>query len=142
MQSGKLGGADQDMQIFAYVQTRGRVPSYWAEINSLRYTPKIQVRSPESAFTAARRHFDEQIRIYGDNYMINLVNSKGREKNIKDLYEKMVQVLVTAPKERTEADRLTDEKLHYVYFDFHTETKGMAMHKAYLLIERMANEIE
>ncbi|KAG9255939.1 phosphoinositide phosphatase [Emericellopsis atlantica] len=157
MQSGKLGGADQDMQIFAYVQTRGSVPSYWAEINSLRYTPKIQIRSPESAFTAARRHFDEQIRIYGDNYMINLVNSKGREKNIKDLYEKMVQVLVSAPKERTEADRLTDEKfhmitpqskaqefdkLHYVYFDFHTETKGMAMHKAYLLIERMANEIE
>lgn len=157
MQSGKLGGSDQEVQVFSYVQTRGSVPSYWAEINSLKYTPKIQTRSADAAFTAARRHFDEQINIYGDNYLINLVNSKGREKNVKDLYEQMVQTLVTAPKERTEADRLTDEKLttiksevkaqefdrlHYVYFDYHTETKGMNMHKAYALIERLSEALE
>ena len=157
MQSGKLGSSGQDTQIFSYVQTRGSVPTYWAEINSLKYTPTLQVRSPEAALSAARRHFDEQIRIYGDNYLINLVNSKGREQKVKESYEQMVKALVTAPKERHEADRLSDEKftiitpetgsqefdrLHYVYFDFHTETKGMNMHKAYALIERMATEID
>lgn len=158
MQSGKLGNSNgQDMQIFSYIQTRGSVPTYWAEINSLKYTPKIQVKTTDSAFSAARRHFDEQIRIYGDNYLINLVNHKGREQKVKESYEKMVQTLVSAPKERTEADRLTDEKfniitsdtkqqeldrLHYVYFDFHTETKGMQMHKAYSLVERLGTEID
>ncbi|VUC37751.1 unnamed protein product [Clonostachys rosea] len=158
MQSGKIGGPNEkEVQLFSYVQTRGSVPTYWAEINTLRYTPKIQVRSTESATAAARRHFDEQIRIYGDNYLINLVNHKGREQKIKESYEKMVQTLVSSPTAKQEADRLTDEKfttiqpgssqqefdrVHYVYFDYHTETKGMNMHKAYALVERLANVLE
>lgn len=158
MQSGKFDSSNgQEVQIFSYVQTRGSVPTYWAEINTLKYTPKLQVRGADAAFSAARRHFDEQIRIYGDNYLINLVNHKGREAKVKESYEKMVQTLVSAPKERTEADRLTDEKfniitsdkkaqefdrLHYVYFDFHTETKGMQMHKAYGLVQRLAEELK
>ena len=96
MQSGKLGQAvGQDMQIMSYVQTRGSVPTYWAEVNSLRYTPTIQVRGTEAALPAARRHFDEQIRLYGDNYLVNLVNQKGREKRVKDAYEQMVRLLVS-----------------------------------------------
>lgn len=157
MQSGKFGSSDQDMQIYSYVQTRGSVPTYWAEINSLRYTPKLQVKGADAAFTAARRHFDEQIRIYGDNYLINLVNAKGREMKVKESYERMVETLVSAPKERTEADRRSDEsftivtpetkqqtfdRLHYVYFDYHTETKGMNMQKAYMLVEKLANDLD
>lgn len=158
MQSGKFDSSNgQEVQIFSYVQTRGSVPTYWSEINTLKYTPKLQVKGTDPAFSAARRHFDEQIRIYGDNYLINLVNHKGREASVKQSYEKMVETLVSAPKERTEADRLTDEKfsiitsdakaqefdrLHYVYFDFHTETKGMQMHKAYSLIHRLAEELK
>ncbi|KAG8408866.1 Phosphoinositide phosphatase sac1 [Metarhizium acridum] len=157
MQSGKLGsGPGQEMQIMSYVQTRGSVPTYWSEINSLKYTPKIQVRSTEAALAAAQKHFDEQIRIYGDNYLINLVNSKGRECKVKESYEQMYRSLASAPKERREADTLTDEKfhtiqpgsrnqefdrLHYVYFDYHTETKGMKMHKAYAITERLREEL-
>ncbi|KAL4730646.1 Phosphoinositide phosphatase sac1 [Fusarium chlamydosporum] len=158
MQSGKFGaGAGQEMQIFSYVQTRGSVPTFWAEINSLRYVPKLQIRGIDTALTAAQKHFDEQIRLYGDNYLINLVNQKGREARVKESYEKMVEKLVSAPRERQEADLLTEEKfttiqpegkhqefdrLHYVYFDYHSETKGMKMHKAYALIEKLADALE
>ncbi|KFG78426.1 phosphoinositide phosphatase [Metarhizium anisopliae] len=157
MQSGKLGsGPGQEMQIMSYVQTRGSVPTYWSEINTLKYTPKIQVRSTDAALAASQKHFDEQIRIYGDNYLINLVNSKGRECKVKESYEQMYRSLASAPKERREADTLTDEKfhtiqpgsrnqefdrLHYVYFDYHTETKGMKMHKAYAITERLREEL-
>ncbi|KJZ77345.1 hypothetical protein HIM_03069 [Hirsutella minnesotensis 3608] len=153
MQSGKFGAsAGREMQIMSYVQTRGSVPTYWSEINSLRYVPKLQVRSTEAAITAAQKHFDEQIRLYGDNYLINLVNQKGRECRVKDSYERMVETLVSGPQERRESDRLTEEKfttiqpgstrhafdrLHYVYFDYHNETKGMKMHRAYALVERL-----
>lgn len=157
MQSGKLGGTDsKEMQILAYVQTRGSVPVYWAEVNNLHYTPKIQIRGIEAAYPAAKAHFSEQIRIYGDNYLVNLVNHKGREQRVKEAYEQMVDQLVTTPQERVEADRRTDEKfhviepssskqaldrLHYIYFDFHTETKGLQMHRAQLLIDRMLDAL-
>ncbi|KAK1984993.1 SacI homology domain-containing protein [Colletotrichum cereale] len=158
MQSGKYGGAGgKEAQIMSYVQTRGSVPTYWAEINSLRYVPKLQIRGIDSALPAAKAHFDEQIRIYGDNYLINLVNQKGREQRVKTSYEQMVEKLVSSPRERTEADRLTDEKftliqpekravefdrLHYVYFDYHHETKGMKMHRAYALVEKLRDALD
>lgn len=157
MQSGKVGGsAGQEMQIMSYVQTRGSVPTFWAEINSLRYTPKIQVRGVESAIHAAQKHFEEQIRLYGDNYLINLVNQKGRERNIKNSYEKMVELLASSTKERTEGDRVTDEKfvtiqpdkqrnlfdrLKYVYFDYHHETKGLRIDRAYAIVDKLAEEL-
>jgi hypothetical protein len=147
-------GEGKDMQILSYVQTRGSIPAYWAEVNVLKYTPKLQVRAIEAALPAARIHFDEQIRIYGDNYLVNLVNQKGREKPMKEAYEQMVDMLVSNPQERVQGDQRTDEKfhtietgggpqrspfdrLHYIYFDFHAETKGMQMHRAQLLIDRM-----
>lgn len=138
MQSGKIGASGQERQVMSYVQTRGSVPTYWAEINSLRYTPKLQVRSTQSALSAAQLHFDEQINIYGDNYLINLVNSKGREQNVKESYENMCQML--AP--NSGSGQREFERVHYVYFDFHTETKGMKMHKAYNLVDRLAHQLE
>ena len=153
MQNGKVGNTNgYDVQVMSYVQTRGSVPVYWAEINTLKYVPKLQVRSAETAVDAARRHFDEQIKIYGDNFLINLVNQKGREDRVKQAYEQMVRLLVSSPKESNEADYLSDEKihavepsrsaqeydrLHYIYFDFHNETKGLKWHRAQLLLDQL-----
>lgn len=161
MQSGKLGSSSsangKETQVLSYVQTRGSVPVYWAEINTLKYIPKIQIRAVEAAYPAAKAHFEEQIRIYGDNYLVNLVNAKGREARVKQAYEQVVEMLVTAPKEGREADQFTDEKfhtiepgessgvldrLHYVYFDFHTETKGLQMHRAQLLVDRLQDALD
>ena len=157
MQSGKLGGSDaREMQIMSYVQTRGSIPVYWAEVNALKYTPKLQVRGIETAMPATKKHFDEQIRIYGDNYLVNLVNQKGRERRMKEAYEQMVEMLQTSSVEKTKGDDLTDEKfhiiepssskqeydrLHYIYFDFHHETKGMQMHRAMLLVEQLRDAL-
>ncbi|KAG0645635.1 Recessive suppressor of secretory defect [Hyphodiscus hymeniophilus] len=158
MQNGKVGGSGgKEVQIMSYVQTRGSVPVYWAEVNTLHYTPKLQIRGVETAVSAARAHFDEQIRIYGDNYLVNLVNQKGREKRVKDAYEQMVRLLVSSPVEGSRQDQLTDEKfhvvepsgrrqemdrLHYVYFDFHDETKGLKWHRAQLLLDQLSSALE
>lgn len=142
----------REMQIMAYVQTRGSVPVYWAEINTLSYTPKLQIRGIDSALSAAAAHFDEQVRFYGDNYLVNLVNQKGREQRVKEAYEEVVQKLQSSPKESVQGNTNTDEKfhviesgsskhtfdrVHYIYFDFHSETKGMKLHRAQLLLDRM-----
>ena len=153
LQNGKVGGNDDyGSQVMSYVQTRGSVPVYWAEVNTLKYVPNLQVRAVESALDAARNHFDEQIRMYGDNFLVNLVNQKGREDRVKQAYEQMIRAIVSSPEETTKADYMTDEKirvvgasekhqkydrLHYVYFDFHNETKGLKWHRAQLLLEQL-----
>jgi len=146
--------AGSETQILSYVQTRGSVPVYWAEINDLHYTPKLQVRGVDTAQKAARRHFTEQIRTYGENYLVNLVNQRGREERVKKAYEQMVRLLVNNPDEDVEADRKTSEKfheiepqgdkermdrLHYIYFDFHNETKGLKWHRAQLLLDQLTD---
>ena len=141
-----------ETQILSYIQTRGSVPVYWAEVNSLHYTPNLQIRSVDAAVGAAKKHFDEQIRLYGDNYLVNLVNQRGREDRVKKAYEQMIRTLVSSPGEVTSSDYVTDEKihiveasqprqkydkLHYVYFDFHNETKGLKWHRAQLLLDQL-----
>lgn len=156
-ENGAVGGsAGKEVQVLAYVQTRGSVPVYWAEINTLQYTPKLQVRGVESAVPAAKKHFAEQIRLYGDNWLVNLVNQKGREQRVKEAYEQMVEYLVSSPAESVEGDQITSEKfhvvepqqaktafdrLHYVYFDFHNETKGLQWHRAKRLMEKLEPHI-
>lgn len=150
--NGKIGGSTSETQILSYVQTRGSVPVFWAEINDLHYTPKLQIRGVDTAQHAARSHFSEQIRIYGDNFLVNLVNQKGREERVKKAYEQMVRTLVNSPDEDVAADRNTDElfhniesqnakqkmdRLHYIYFDFHNETKGLKWHRAQLLLDQL-----
>ncbi|TVY89501.1 Phosphoinositide phosphatase, partial [Lachnellula willkommii] len=158
MQNGKVGGSSgKEVQIMSYVQTRGSVPVYWAEVNTLHYTPKLQIRGVESAVAAARAHFSQQIRLYGDNYLVNLVNQKGREVRVKEAYEQMVKYLVTLPAESAQQDQISDEKfrvvepsgrqqefdrLHYVYFDFHNETKGLKWHRAQLLLDKLHDALE
>ena len=153
MQNGKIGDSSPtDTQIMSYVQTRGSVPVFWAEINDLHYTPKLQIRGVESAAGAARKHFNEQISLYGENYLVNLVNQRGREDRVKKAYEQMVRILVDSPQEDSEVDRYSDEKiteiepsarkqqmnrLRYVYFDFHNETKGLKWHRAQLLLDQL-----
>lgn len=144
----------QDPLVLSFVQTRGSVPLYWAEVNDLKYTPRLQVRGVETSVDAARKHFTEQIKLYGDNYMVNLVNQKGREERVKRAYEQLVRTLVSPSTEGTEADDSSPEKvhildpgqnekeldrLHYIYFDFHNETKGLKWHRAELLMDRLIN---
>lgn len=111
--------------LFSFLQTRGSVPVYWAEINNLRYKPKLVVKEG-SSLDAAAKHFTEQVKIYGDNYLVNLVNQTGHELPVKEAYESTVSAL-------------NDPHLHYVYFDFHHECRGMKWYRVKMLIEQLSN---
>ncbi|EEQ32919.1 Phosphoinositide phosphatase sac1 [Microsporum canis] len=147
----------QELQVLSFVQTRGSIPVYWAEVNNLHYTPKLAVRGVDAAASAARMHFSDQIKTYGENYLVNLVNQKGREEKMKKAYEQLMRLLVSAPAESRESDLLSAEKmhtlessskhqemdrLHYIYFDFHNETKGLQWHRAELLLNRLKEGLQ
>ncbi|TGZ83336.1 hypothetical protein EX30DRAFT_304363 [Ascodesmis nigricans] len=149
------GSREKDkVQVLSYIQTRGSVPVYWGEVSNLSYTPKLQIRGVDSAIPSTRKHFDEQIRLYGDNYLVNLVNQKGREERVKAAYEQSVRLLVSAPMESQQSSEKTSERfreieprknqqrmdrLHYIYFDFHHECRGMQWHRALLLLDKLGD---
>lgn len=108
----------------SYIQTRGSVPAYWAEVNDLKYKPRLRVFSQKDAAIAARLHFDQQLKFYGDQYCVNLVNQKGHELPVKRAFEDVVS-------------QLNDREIHYVYFDFHHECKGMRWDRVQILIDQL-----
>ncbi|KAG9289200.1 hypothetical protein G9A89_022509 [Geosiphon pyriformis] len=112
----------------SYVQTRGSVPIYWRQISNLKYTPKLQLLDLPNTIEAFRRHFDEQIRIYGNQILINLVNKKGYEYPIGEAYEKAVK-------------QLNDPRLHYVHFDFHHECRKMRWDRIQILIDTIKEDL-
>ncbi|CAO1636460.1 unnamed protein product [Parajaminaea phylloscopi] len=121
---GSRSGAIEGRLRFSYVQTRGSVPVYWAEVNNLRYKPDLVVMEREETGAATAQHFKNQVEIYGDNYLVNLVNQSGYEKAVKDAYERAV-------------NRLENSRVHYTYYDFHHECKGMKFEKVWNLVERL-----
>ncbi|KTW31637.1 hypothetical protein T552_00276 [Pneumocystis carinii B80] len=119
----KLSGVTKRLKL-SFVQIRGSVPIFWAEINNLKYKPKLRVLNINDSVNAARLHFDKQIRIYGDQLVVNLVNQHGRECNIKTSYEEIIKIL-------------NDSKIKYFYFDFHQECRKMKWHKTRILINQL-----
>lgn len=109
-------------ETYSYVQTRGSVPVYWAEVNNLKYKPDLSIGDPP--LDATRKHFDQQVALYGDNYLVNLVNSKGYESPIKNAYENIVKAL-------------DNPKLHYIYFDYHHECRNLKWHRVKILIDHL-----
>lgn len=113
---------DKD-HVYSYLQTRGSVPVFWAEINNLRYKPNLFVG--ESSVGPTKKHFDQQVKLYGTNYLVNLVNQSGYEKPIKEAYESAVTAL-------------DNDKVKYIYFDFHHECRKMRWDRVKLLLEHLS----
>lgn len=121
-------GSVQGQIRYSYVQIRGSVPVYWAEVNNLRYKPDLQIMDLADTVASSRRHFDAQVEQYGDVYAVNLVNQKGYEKAVKEAFEKAVATAASP-------------RVHYTYFDFHHECKGLRFDRVQLLIDALQEDL-
>ncbi|OCH96696.1 hypothetical protein OBBRIDRAFT_830093 [Obba rivulosa] len=120
---------DETSSQLSFVQIRGSVPVFWAEVNTLRYKPDVQVMElQDTVVDAFRKHLQEQVQLYGESALVNLVNQKGHERPIKEAYEKYV----------TEA---SVPKTRYEYFDFHNECKNMRWDRINVLIAKLEDDL-
>ena len=70
------------------------------------------------------------INLYQRVTLVNLVNHKGHELPVKEAFERgMTQISQSDPKIAASAS--------YIYFDFHTECKGMRFDRISILIDRL-----
>ena len=113
----------------SYVQTRGSIPVYWAEVMDLKYKPKLRIFGQvDKSLEPARKHFEEQVAIYRRNILVNLVNQKGHEKPIKVAFEELIR-------------KLSMDEMQYIYFDFHAECSKMRWDRISLLLEYLKDEL-
>jgi hypothetical protein len=111
---GRVDGRER----LSFVQIRGSVPVYWAEINNLRYKPDLQIMDIPDTVGSYRQHMHQLVDTYGSVYSLNLVNQKGYEKPVKEAFETVVNVT-------NNTDRQLAEQTKYIYWDFHAQCKGM-----------------
>uniref|UniRef100_A0A9L0SBZ0 Inositol polyphosphate-5-phosphatase F n=1 Tax=Equus caballus TaxID=9796 RepID=A0A9L0SBZ0_HORSE len=96
----------------SFTQTRGSVPVFWSQVG-YRYNPRPRLDKSEKETVAYFcAHFEEQLKIYKKQVIINLVDQAGREKIIGDAYLKQVLLF-------------NNSHLTYVSFDFHEHCRGM-----------------
>ncbi|KAJ7693664.1 SacI homology domain-containing protein [Mycena rosella] len=113
----------------SFVQIRGSVPVFWAEVNTLRYKPDLQVMDLPDTAEMTRRHLQEQVSTYGEQALVSLVNRKGYEQPVKEAYERYVQQ-VNLP------------GVKYQYFDFHNECKHMRWDRISVLIDELESDLK
>ncbi|XP_029466385.1 phosphatidylinositide phosphatase SAC2-like [Rhinatrema bivittatum] len=90
----------------SFIQTRGSVPVFWSQVG-YRYNPRPRLdKGEEETRPYFCAHFEEELKMYKKQVLINLVDQTGREKIIGDAY--LRQVLL-----------LNNPNLTYVSFDFH-----------------------
>ncbi|TFY69019.1 hypothetical protein EVG20_g3317 [Dentipellis fragilis] len=125
---GAKPGTDGFDTEFSFVQVRGSVPVYWAEVNTLRYKPDLQIMDLQDSVDAVRLHLQEQTSLYGEQSLVNLVDHKGHEKPVKEAYERYVA-------------KANVPKVKYQYFDFHNECKHMRWDRISLLLDELKDEL-
>lgn len=79
--------------------------------------------------SALRSHLSEQIAIYGDVHLVNLVNQVKYERPIKEAFENAMLVV-------------DEPRAKYQYFDFHKECKGMKFDNVKALVDRLEGDLE
>ncbi|GJJ16104.1 hypothetical protein Clacol_010383 [Clathrus columnatus] len=120
--------SDDDITIFSFVQTRGSIPVFWAEINNLRYKPDLQIMELKHTAEALELHFKDQLSRYGTQRVVNLVKQNGHEKPVKEAYERYLS-----------SAKIPD--VNYDYFDFSRECRNMQWQRIDILIDRIKNDL-
>ncbi|KAI0932523.1 hypothetical protein AcV5_004276 [Taiwanofungus camphoratus] len=123
-----LVGSDDTSVQLSFVQIRGSVPVFWAEVNTLRYKPDVQIMDLQVTVDATRKHLQEQLQIYGEQSLVNLVNQKGHEQPVKEAYERYIS-------------EVNMSKVKYQYFDFHNECRNMQWHRIEELIKNLEEDL-
>lgn len=118
-------------EIAAHVQTRGSIPLFWSQRPSLKYKPPPAIAQHCDHNKAFQLHLDNQIIYYGNQVLINLIDTKGSEKRLGDEFTAAVSSFGYA-----------EAQLRYVAFDFHKECSKMRWHRLSILMDRINANIQ
>jgi len=117
-------------QVFSYVQTRGSIPIYWKQQTNTKYTPKLIVDHDSQSQESFDKHFEDQIKQYGSQIAVNLVNQKGYELRVSEKFS-----------EAHKSSKFNDQ-IKLVIFDFHEKCSKSRFHNVKILIDDIEKDLE
>lgn len=100
---------------------------YWRQTPNLKYKPPPEVVPGRDHLAAFAKHFDAQLRTYGQQVLVNLIDQRGAEDVLEKAYHSLVQ-------------QLNNESVRYEAFDFHAECRKMQYDRLNILINRVAHK--
>ncbi|CAG4978667.1 unnamed protein product [Colias eurytheme] len=113
----------------SFVQVRGSVPIFWSQPEyKFRPPPRLD-RTEEESHTAFKKHFEEELKIYKQVCIVNLVEQQGRERIIWEAYGNHVL-------------KYNSPDIIYATFDFHEYCRGMHYENVSILINAIADVID
>lgn len=126
---------DPRAKVFSFVQTRGSIPLFFTQSPySLKPVPVMQ-HSQDSNFAALKKHFTGLGKRYGSVQAVNLVEKRGVEAPLAELYEKSIQRLNDESKTET-------DKVKFEWFDFHAVCRGMKFENVSFLLQILGGQLE
>lgn len=113
--------------VASFLQTRGSIPLLWHQRPDLRYKPPptLELKQGVTHRDCFSRHFQEQVKLYGQQVIINLVDQKGAEGRL----EQQLKAVVAVTKE---------PNVFYEPFDFHAECSKMRWDRLSILLDRLS----
>ncbi|KAK0047895.1 phosphatidylinositide phosphatase SAC1 [Biomphalaria pfeifferi] len=114
--------------VCSFVQTRGSIPLFWTQKANLKRLPNPVVMDMDH-MQAFQKHFDQQVYVYGNQVIVNLINQDGPEQVLE---KKLAQVVTNAQ----------NENIRYEPFDFHKECKKMRWDRLSILMERLKPDMK
>lgn len=113
----------------SFVQIRGSIPLYWSQYPNLKYKPKLSIEMSREHVAAATQHLDANIKLYGRQILVNLIDHHGGEGSLEKSFAELINVI-------------GNQNVRYESFDFHAECRKMQWHRLNILIDRLAHEQE
>ena len=78
--------------LYSYVQTRGSIPFLWQQKPDMKWEPKGAILGADNENIAVcQKHFESQVKDYGSQTIVNLIDKKGFQLHVGEYYEKMVK---------------------------------------------------
>ncbi|KYQ94354.1 hypothetical protein DLAC_04650 [Tieghemostelium lacteum] len=115
---------------FSFVQTRGSIPLIW-EQSGRKIKPEIKI-NPDVTInkTSFKLHFDQQIKYYGNQTIVTLLDQKGSEAELGDSYRNTLNSLDYS------------KNVEYFAFDFHHFCQGGRFDRVDILMDYLEEKIQ
>ncbi len=128
-----------DVAAVSFVQTRGSIPLCWTQNVTVKYMPRVNIiGSPQESLVGFKAHFlsggQHTLDNYGRATCVNLIDREGTSSTVQDqrslgqTYESLV-------------GRVADERLRYVWFDFHHECRRMRYDNLSKLMNQLHDDL-
>lgn len=113
----------------SFIQTRGSIPIFWAQLPNLKYKPKPEAVQGANHLEGLSRHFDFQVLNYGKQVILNLIDQKGAEGKLEKAFSDVI-------------NSFRSPFVKYEAFDFHHECRKMRYDRLSVLLDRVSAEQE